>query len=374
MSEGNKDLEPASLDGWASVQRLIEKSPRMAEKIRDFIISQQQQNTLWDSIKSIEDIDRVFLQGQGYAKETYRNTKNVFAAFLEYLDGIGRPTRPDYVTPADIEMYFDDACGRVKRDTACAYAGYLRRVFYAMEERVPGFVSPFVNMPERLLKKLKFPRTDRQPEYLLTEEVNAIMEMLRKDDTDRGWRDYAIVMFLTHTGCRIGEVFPEPHRFSLKWADIKKAKVGHTVNIYNEKGEAYQSVNVGEKAIRVLREYCKRALGREPVDTDYIFYTLINNATSGQRRPLKTKTVNQRLNVVEKQAKERGILREEIHLHPHIFRHTCAQMIYEKTGDIYAASAQLRHRKVTTVTDYYVEARKDAGSLLDDMTSTGSNK
>jgi site-specific recombinase XerD len=55
---------------------------------------------------------------------------------------------------------------------------------------------------------------------------------------------------------------------------------------------------------------------------------------------------------------------------PHVMRHTCATNLYEKTGDIYLTSRQLRHKSVT-VTQRYAEIseekQKVATSVLDNL-------
>ena len=55
---------------------------------------------------------------------------------------------------------------------------------------------------------------------------------------------------------------------------------------------------------------------------------------------------------------------------PHVMRHSCATNLYEKTGDIYLCSRQLRHKHVTT-TQKYAEISKEkekvAMNILDNM-------
>jgi site-specific recombinase XerD len=55
---------------------------------------------------------------------------------------------------------------------------------------------------------------------------------------------------------------------------------------------------------------------------------------------------------------------------PHCLRHTCATNLYEKTGDIYLASAQLHHSSISTTMRYAEISNKklqQANAILDDL-------
>ena len=51
---------------------------------------------------------------------------------------------------------------------------------------------------------------------------------------------------------------------------------------------------------------------------------------------------------------------------PHVMRHSCATNLYEKTGDIYLCSRQLRHKNVTT-TQRYAEISKEKEKIARDI-------
>lgn len=55
---------------------------------------------------------------------------------------------------------------------------------------------------------------------------------------------------------------------------------------------------------------------------------------------------------------------------PHVMRHSCATAIYEKTGDIYLASAQLHHSNISTTMRYANMSNKklkQAINIMDDL-------
>ena len=55
---------------------------------------------------------------------------------------------------------------------------------------------------------------------------------------------------------------------------------------------------------------------------------------------------------------------------PHVMRHSCATAIYDKTGDIYLASAQLHHSNISTTMRYANMSNKklkQAINIMDDL-------
>lgn len=58
------------------------------------------------------------------------------------------------------------------------------------------------------------------------------------------------------------------------------------------------------------------------------------------------------------------------HVTPHVMRHTCATILYEKTGDIYLTAAQLHHSKIETTARYATisdKKQEKATELLGDI-------
>ncbi|UCB47177.1 MAG: phage integrase N-terminal SAM-like domain-containing protein, partial [Spirochaetota bacterium] len=67
-----------------------------------------------DSIKSFEDIERVFLMGAGLSAHTYRSYLTAVKQLYEFTDGLN----PLQITPAHIEKFYDHLVKKVDRNTA----------------------------------------------------------------------------------------------------------------------------------------------------------------------------------------------------------------------------------------------------------------
>jgi len=67
--------------------------------------------SIFDSIKSFEDLKREFLMGEGLSKNTYRNYLQAVKRFYEFTGGL----HPLQVKPSDIERFYDHVSQRVDR-------------------------------------------------------------------------------------------------------------------------------------------------------------------------------------------------------------------------------------------------------------------
>ena len=105
---------------------------------------------IFNSIKSFEDVEAVFLKGAGLSKNTYRSYTAAIKQFYEYTGGLN----PLQVTPAHIEMFYDDLLKKVDRNTASQRIAGLKKFFAGIRAVVPISVNPFDTMNEKLKKKL----------------------------------------------------------------------------------------------------------------------------------------------------------------------------------------------------------------------------
>jgi hypothetical protein len=102
--------------------------------------------SLFDSIRSFEDLKREFLLGEGLSRNTYRNYLQAVKRFYEFTGGL----HPLQVKPADIERFYDHISQRVDRSTTALHVAGLKKFYAGIKRRVPGYRGPFDTMSENL--------------------------------------------------------------------------------------------------------------------------------------------------------------------------------------------------------------------------------
>jgi hypothetical protein len=97
---------------------------------------------VFKTVKSFEDIERIFLKGVGLAANTYRVYLSAVRQFYEWSHG----KHPLQTTASDIEGFYDELVKRVARATAYNRIQGLKRFFAGVQTVVPIFSSPFKTM------------------------------------------------------------------------------------------------------------------------------------------------------------------------------------------------------------------------------------
>jgi hypothetical protein len=115
-----------------------------------------------ESIKSFEDVERLFLKGAGLSANTYRAYLGAVKQFYEFSKGLS----PLQVRPGDIESFYDDQMKRVDRNTAYLRIRGLKKFFEGVHEVIPIYTSPFEIMTERLHTKLNKTKKGNAPKKL----------------------------------------------------------------------------------------------------------------------------------------------------------------------------------------------------------------
>ena len=168
--------------------------------------------SIFDSIRSFDDLKREFLLGEGLSKNTYRNHLQAVKRFYEFTGGM----HPLQVKPADIERFYDHVSQRVDRSTAAVHISGLKKFYAGIKRRVPGYATPFDTMSEKLKRKLGATKKRSKTKKTLThDEVRALLAWLREDTSLKGLEHYAIVFMLVTSGLRGEELC------SLRWGDLE---------------------------------------------------------------------------------------------------------------------------------------------------------
>lgn len=185
--------------------------------------------------------------------------------------------------------------------------------------------------------------------YLTSEEVAKVLRNVEATAPDRFKnRDLCILKLGFSTGLRVSAIV----QIDIDDIDFKNNLISIT-----EKGDYDDQIMFGEnlrKQLLLWLDDRKKHFANSNSNSLFV-------SQFGQR--LGDDAI---ANLFKKYAK--GITDKKVT--PHVMRHTCATNLYEKTGDIYLTSRQLRHKSVT-VTQRYAEIseekQKMATSVLDDL-------
>lgn len=291
------------------------------------------------------------LIGSGKSYETaYRYINNVIS-FLNFTFK-GNCAEDFYlnVKPLHINKYITslrtkDVNGRTERTSDSMKSVQWSALNSFFQFLVPDYIgtNPVANT--------KRPKMKDKPKvtYLTSEEVAKMLRKVETTATDKFKnRDLCILKLGFSTGLRVSAIV----QIDIDDIDFKNNQISVT-----EKGDYDDRIMFGEnlkKQLLLWLEDRKKYFGEANSKSLFV-------SQFGQR--LGDDAI---ANMLKKYAK--GVTDKKVT--PHVMRHTCATNLYEKTGDIYLTSRQLRHKSVT-VTQRYAEIseekQKVATNVLDNL-------
>jgi site-specific recombinase XerD len=182
-------------------------------------------------------------------------------------------------------------------------------------------------------------RTDLQaPRHLAARELAALLDA-PDQQTARGRRDHALLLFLARTGARVSEAV------GVDAADLRLEPPQQV--LLRGKGRKQRTVPLASDLARTLQSVChERGLGRD------------------ERRPVFVGMRGERLTRfgathVVRRAVKRGSVQvpalAQARVSPHVLRHTLAMRLLQSGVDLVTIQAWLGHAQVTT-THRYAEA------------------
>lgn len=200
---------------------------------------------------------------------------------------------------------------------------------------------------------------NKEKEHLTEEELNQVLACADKE----GLRWKTFIYMLAFSGCRVGEIC------GLRWKDVdldhKTITISNNACFTEDKG-IYCTTPKGKKSrcipitndkiVDFLKEL-KMSQAKE-VFTQYCFPLCIGTRYENgvqisiyENAPLNPKTPYRYL---RKFSKKYGL--ENLHLHPHLFRHTLATIMVKNHVDIITTSQILGHAKPSTTSDMYAHS------------------
>lgn len=291
---------------------------------------------------------------------TLRAEKKSYSTIYEYMTSINKfkesidINKDDfykYVTAMDINKYMisleTKQVGKKTKPTSSSFRAHqwyaINSFFTFLEETGKIEKNP---VPPKSRPKL----TDNvSVEYLTEDEVAGIIDNIEKNaPREMKNRDLCIFTIGVTTGLRVSAIL----QMNVEDVDFEKGVI-HVVEKRNKSFDVFIGKNLKKHLRNWLTDrnkYFKNA------NTNALFISRLNNRISYD-------VVKDLLNKYSK-----GVTNKKVT--PHVMRHTCATTLYEKTGDIYLASAQLRHSNISTTQRYANMSNKklkNANSILDDL-------
>jgi len=200
------------------------------------------------------------------------------------------------------------------------YARAIRAFFGHLEREGLIDASPLahVKMP-RVPKKVVPTLSKQQLERLLSQPDKR---------TDRGFRDYALMLTFVDTGARLSEIT----NLSMSDVDIE----GGYLRVM-DKGGRERYIPFGRKVAKALLKY-KLKHRPEPTATDRFFLTADSRALGAERIE----------KVINEYGKKAGIKR----CYPHKLRHTSSVMYLRNGGDPFSLQKKLGHSSLQMTRHY----------------------
>jgi len=193
------------------------------------------------------------------------------------------------------------------------------------------------------------------------------MDMEKLEDTfaqprnEREFRDRALFFMMSRTGLRAREVL------SLKWSSMIRTPESLVVFSYTKKGGKTAYTVPGDEALAAVREYHVSA----SIESEFFFLSLPNRARGGQRSRLTVRSLErlvsewgERLNIRIGRARTHTRTGLPVFsLHPHSFRHTAVQRVFDTMGSM-AAMKLASHSSMLTTSRHYTKPYFDGSSIL----------
>ncbi len=251
----------------------------------------------------------------------------------------------------------------IQRDVAGQTFIYLKMIFkYAVqiEKLLNNNPCDNIALPKYTVAE-KEQLSKSKKEKLLFLEKDILKKFLTVAATDeQAFPYYTLLLILTYTGMRIGEVL------ALQWEDVDlDNKIIHVKHTLFRKGKNYfvqsaktatsiRDIVLSDSLVKQIRNYRKNYLIFKMQYADawaQYNYDFVITSRTHYGEPLHGSTVNVWLNKI---AKKTGIQ----HVHPHLFRHTHVSLLAEAGVPLPAIRERLGHSHDRITEDIYLHVTK----------------
>lgn len=236
------------------------------------------------------------------------------------------------ITPCILEAYIARLHQEYKPKTVKRKIASTKALFHYLEYKEVIVINPFNKIQVRFCEPTILPKTI--PLHTVEVFLSAIYEQRIKAKTDyqrkNALRDAAVIELLFATGIRISELC------SLKMSDVNLYE--RTVLIYG-KGSKERKVQIGNNDVANILDEYKKGFLSEMQNCNHFFVNQNGTVLSDQsvRRMIK---------------KYSSLAAIELHITPHMFRHTFATSLLEADVDIRYIQEMLGHSSIN-ITEIY---------------------
>jgi len=168
-----------------------------------------------------------------------------------------------------------------------------------------------------------------------------------KPVSETDFRNRALFLVMSSTGLRAKEIL------SLKFTDKIESPEGDILFRYLRKGGNLAFAVISGEALGSVKKY-HETFG---IESDHFFVTLPVNRTKGRRMPMTTRQLGR---IVNGWNVTTGTGRP---VHPHAFRHTVGQKMFDVYGSM-AAQKKLGHTSPVITSKYYTRPYYDGTDVL----------
>lgn len=303
-------------------------------------------------IRTVDDIERIILQGQGLSPDTYRSYMTHVRSMAEF---VGLHISPLEWTAGDIEAFFDHTSQRCGANTAVNYLCGVKNVLKRVSEMFAGvWRSPFEDLSPAAIKKMSRKELNQTKLALSQNEVAALLERLAADGSTSGKQTRAAVLVMLLTGLRAQEACD----LTYESLDLDTDSGTWYVSGIGKGGKPYRE-ELHPQAMNAMVDAFRAQHGRAWGAGDYLLHS-----SNGR---MKKAALWIRLHKLGEELKAAGRIRPAVEFSAHLFRRTyCTQLV--KLGmPVHQVQEHSRHSNVETLTAHYVDDRASTAPYLDQL-------
>lgn len=196
-----------------------------------------------------------------------------------------------------------------------------------------------VSYYEEITKVPAVKQEDTLTQYMSQKAIETVLKQ-PNISTPKGKRDAFLMLFLYKTGVRVQELV------DIKIKDIKFDTQSSV--LLHGKGNKVRSIPIRDSLLTHLKNYFVYFHKDESIySSQYLFYTVRN----GAKKRMTEDNVRQLVKKYGIKAREKCKEVPE-NVHPHLFRHSCAMLLYQNGVDLTLISQWLGHSNFETTLIY----------------------
>lgn len=296
-------------------------------------------------MENLETFINMYLEYCEYHKNLDKKTLKAYSIDLQQFKNYMSTKEMDFSVKASLNQYITTVHKLYKPKTIKRKIASVKAFYHYLQYEEILDINPFDKIDIKFREPQRLPKTI--PFHIIQILISTIYKQRDIKSTDFRQktilRDIAVIELLFATGVRISELC------SLRPSDIDFSTC--SVLIYG-KGSKERIIQIGNtEVVHALTNY-KEAFEKEILSSGYFFVNRLKQRLSEQ-------SVRYMINRYVK------VAALELHLTPHMFRHSFATLLLEEDVDIRYIQKMLGHSSITTTEIYtHVSMNKQKDILV----------